>query len=541
MKKILYFIFAALVLLPMASCNKFLDVMPDNRAELDTAEKIGKFLTDAYGGRTFYTIAELSSDNMDYFGERYTDNKFQEETCWWQDSTESGNADSPHAVWENYYRMIAVANIALAAIEELGDTQELAPYKGEALIARAYNHFVLANIFCQHYDPATAGSNLGIPYMDEPEKDLQPASVRPTLAYTYKRIEEDLIEGLPLIRDDIYDVPKYHFNRNAALAFAARFYQYKAEWPKVIKYTNDILGNNASSFLRDWAEVNSAPGGASSDKARMYYDASKACNFFIRSAYSRLGRYFVGYSDTYKFSHGIRIAEEETIRLKSTPWGGYSSTLWKYNTASWSNTSRVAWYKNVVQTQIANPLTGSVYVYCTTVEFWADETLLTRAEAYIMNGDYDLAMADLNMWAKNIMRNAPEITINQVNTHFNPIEYYQVTEDLSKINTTPKRKLNPVGFTIEETTNNTKENMIHLLLWARRVETIHQGLRWFDIKRYGIDIYRIQLSSHSDATTIVGWKSLLNGDDRRAIQLPQDVIKSGLQANPRDNILSPRF
>ena len=35
-----------------------------------------------------------------------------------------------------------------------------------------------------------------------------------------------------------------------------------------------------------------------------------------------------------------------------------------------------------------------------------------------------------------------------------------------------------------------QENLIHCILHARRLLTLEEGLRWQDIKRYGIVIYR---------------------------------------------------
>ncbi|XLL74012.1 RagB/SusD family nutrient uptake outer membrane protein, partial [Myroides odoratimimus] len=37
--------------------------------------------------------------------------------------------------------------------------------RAEALLARAYNHFMLVNLWAKHYNPATAESDLGIPYV----------------------------------------------------------------------------------------------------------------------------------------------------------------------------------------------------------------------------------------------------------------------------------------------------------------------------------------------------------------------------------------
>ena len=61
------FLTAALILLS-ASCNEWLNVMPDNRAEVDSAEKINKLLVSAYPETHYILVSEWSSDNVDDFG-----------------------------------------------------------------------------------------------------------------------------------------------------------------------------------------------------------------------------------------------------------------------------------------------------------------------------------------------------------------------------------------------------------------------------------------------------------------------------------------
>ena len=97
---------------------------------------------------------------------------------------------------------------------------------------------------------------------------------------------------------------------------------------------------------------------------------------------------------------------------------------------------------------------------------------------------------------------------------------------LHSTESTVKKKLNP-DFTI---TNETQENVIHCILHARRLTTLHEGLRWQDIKRYGITIYRRLMN---DNGTITVTDKLEPNDPRRAIQIPSDVISAGLKPNPR--------
>jgi len=60
--------------------------------------------------------------------------------------------------------------------------------------------------------------------------------------------------------------------------------------------------------------------------------------------------------------------------------------------------------------------------------------------------------------------------------------------------------------------------------------TLHEGLRWQDIKRYGMIIYRRQITN-GKVTAVTD--TLTVNDPRRAIQLPQNVIAAGMQENPR--------
>ena len=134
----------------LSSCSDYLDVLPDNRAELDSDKKITELLVSAYPSSNYYLLAEMSSDNTDENADQasytaYT--KLQEQAAKWQDITDKYQ-DTPYALWMHCYKAIAAANNVLIAIGELGRPKRLDPQRGEALICRAYSHFILANIFC---------------------------------------------------------------------------------------------------------------------------------------------------------------------------------------------------------------------------------------------------------------------------------------------------------------------------------------------------------------------------------------------------------
>ena len=234
------------------SCDKFLDENPDNRATIDSEEKVVSLLTSAYTSNDYFLVTELMSDNMDDLGNNnpYTD-RFLEQVFYWEDVTETDNGD-PEGIWSGSYNAIANANEALNAIEALGGptTEVLKQAKAEALLCRAYNHFVLVNIFAKSYNSKTSASDLGITYMTKGETTLDPKYERNSVAEVYELIEKDLLEALPDIGDLNYTVPKYHFNQKAAYAFAAKFFLFYEKWDEAIKYADLCLGSSPKAMLR---------------------------------------------------------------------------------------------------------------------------------------------------------------------------------------------------------------------------------------------------------------------------------------------------
>ena len=76
-----------------------------------------------------------------------------------------------------------------------------------------------------------------------------------------------------------------------------------------------------------------------------------------------------------------------------------------------------------------------------------------------------------------------------------------------------------------------KENLIQLILAVRRYETLSEGKRWFDIKRWGIEIPRRTMDGAGAPSKITDWLKV--DDPRRAIQIPLKVRDAGYEPNPR--------
>ncbi len=513
---------AAAVAAGAPSCDDFLDTMPDNRTELDTPDKIAKILVSAYPTTNWNMIAEFSSDNTDDNGPRYIDGFtpiLSREVFQWEDTKESGN-DCPSLLWNSCYLAVATANHALEAIDKMeseGVDADLSAERGEALLCRAYGHFMLSYIFCRAWSETGKDRDAGIPYATKPETTVAPQYERGTIGETYEKIEKDIEEGLPLIDDNKYAVPKYHFNRKAAYAFAARFYLYYRKYDKAIECANAVLGDNPALVMRDW----SALGRLSMNddlQPDAYVDASETANLLLVTSRSFWGLYNGPLTVTNRYTHNLMIADNETC-MSTGVWGDCEETL-RQQAADYTSIPKVVFRKYPLFYMEYTDVSAQVgYYNVVSSAFNTDETLLVRAEAYAMKKDYENAIRDMQVWVDTYTTSKVRLTLDNIDKFYGGIRYYTPTQP------TVKKELHP-DFVVEP---GTQENMIHFILHARRILTLHEGLRWGDVKRYGITVYRRTVERREITVT----DSLLPDDPRRAVQLPDEVISAGLPANPR--------
>lgn len=542
MKKILLLI--GMIAIALTSCNK-LDELSDNRVEqIDTPEKIKNILTSAYPKTTNTYITELASDNIADNGANVPGIPFFAiEATYWKPIKEYWDTDGLHNFWQYHYESVSLANEALQAIEKLGNTQELQPAKGEALLIRAYAHFCLVTTFSKMYNPHTSNTDLGIPYAKTIEENLIVKYPRGTVAQVYQQIESDLETGLPLIEDRYYQLPKYHFNKKAAYAFAARFYLYYQKWQKALDAANVVLSGDVSELLRNWKAFRDGANVGSSTKnnfAMYYTKESIEANLMLQPTFTNmLEAYYLDELYDARFTHNTFVANNQTLGTKN---------LWDQDAFNANNGYPLYWFTPFVNT------TGGKYIdivnvgkfprfrrsssnYGTIiVPFTTDETLLVRAEAKVMLSDLQGAMDDLNLWTKAYITDYKEqngvrtahintgFTIQNVKDFYDSIDYATNTPE----GVTQKKHLHP-SFTLVEGSD--QEAMIQYILQCRRVLTLGEGLRWQDVRRYNIEVPRYQKYGNSGAYQVPD--ILTSGDNRNTFQLPDEVLGAGMEPNPR--------
>ena len=539
MKSFKYIAFSACAVLSLGSCNDFLDKLPDDRAEIDTEEKVAQLLSSAYVTSAGDMIQELSSDNVSDYGTSYTTSTMIDEAYRFKDITDQGH-DSPYMVWNAGYNAVATANEAIRAINEMGNPESLKAEMAEAKLCRAYAMFMMANTFCMAWNPEMADEYLGLPYPTSPETSVNVKHERGTLRELYQKINQDIEDALPDVDDALYSVPKYHFNRAAAYAFAARFNLYYLNDDKCIEYANQVLGNDPKTVMREFEPYTQF---GYNDIGNRYIKTSEKANLMLISYYSILGRTLL--MGTYsRFNHNSSIAQYETFWAEA-PWGaGSTNALLYYANMLYGSNPCVIFPKMIEQFEYTDKLAGTGYVHTIDPVFTGDETLLCRAEAYIRKGDYNKGLADMNTWIEThckekavdektgeVVAERPVLTLENIKAFMDELDEAPVIPEINSERSI-RKQMYPQGFTI----NDDQKPVLQLLLHMRRLETMYQGLRFIDIKRYGIAFshnVRGEEALPFNAENDFLYNGKAGADKRGAIQLPSDVINAGLEANPR--------
>ncbi len=525
----------------LTACNDKLDEQPDSRwIDINTSEKVGELLTSGYPKAVPAVICELMGDNL-------VDNNvvvpathndayslFHEEAYRWEDinSYSSGEDDTPLEVWDKYYYGIATANHAISAMKKMSENPAKDPSIshswGEAHLMRAYFHFVLVNVFAEAYkDEATSANDWGIPYVttteDVVQVDYSKPEYRKKVSEVYHLIEQDIKEGIDLIDDSKYKVPAYHFNRNAAYGFAARFYLFKRDYATCLKYADLALGSNPSGSLRKWSTMNT---NTINTMLNDYNDEKAACNYLLQTTNSLQDRML----SACRFAINKGSAKENVPSTQDIlyegggpNWSGrvpaFDGKIFRWGAGS----EYGSWLFRVYEYfEYTNKIAGIGYVHIIYQPFTAEETLLCRAEAKLYLGQIADAIQDLQYWTVSKQVTAP-LTQTGIDKKYGgtPASNIWVNDIHAKEMSSEFKTL-----TTQET------NVLNCILHFRRIETMFEGMRWFDIKRYGITVRHAYRGPMEDQ---IHHDSLTWNDPRRVIQIPYNAIDAGYPSTKRSN------
>jgi hypothetical protein len=316
----------------------------------------------------------------------------------------------------------------------------------------------------------------------EPETQFIKKYTRLNVEEVYEEIEADLLQGLELVNDSYYaNSGKYHFTRNAALAFASRFYLYRGDLNDCIKYSNELLGADPSIFVKDIPELLQQKINTE-DYIRLYHSSTDNSNLLLIRQISNFHIPSLGhwptrplYSQIYE-SNPFGLTDERQDPAWVAGENGLAATKFEFLFERSSLTSNVG-------------LNYTIFL-----AFRGEEVLLNRAECYIRQNRITPALNDLRILCERRYRGTPNVSLQQLRTLYG--------------------------------SGNDQNMMMNFMMHERIKEFMHEGLRWFDIKRYNSEVVHVL----QDGSTI----RLRATDKRKVLQIPQVAIDvGGLKPNPR--------
>lgn len=145
-------------------------------------------------------------------------------------------------IWNNAYGRLFTYNTVIDEVmdSEGEDDRQKLRIKSEALFARAYEYFILVNLYGKHYNPLTADKDLGIPYIKE--ASINKKYVRNSVKEVYEFIISDLTEAEAGLSEVVPN--RTHPDRAAINSFYARLYLYMGNYEKALVFANKALKSN---------------------------------------------------------------------------------------------------------------------------------------------------------------------------------------------------------------------------------------------------------------------------------------------------------
>ncbi|MDE5927747.1 MAG: RagB/SusD family nutrient uptake outer membrane protein, partial [Duncaniella sp.] len=228
MKKILLSILTSVGLLGLASCADFTDIKPKGSNLLQSVTDLEMLLNYEYAGikasqvqlmagdlypmENIPTVISLPQTSLTKILTMW------DETAHSREQIEQPSNDSHYTQF--YYIIGRIANPILMNIDQAtGDEALRRQVKCEALVLRAYFHYLLVQKFARAYAPSYAATTRAIPYLYETQ-DLLETIPQLTLQEVYTNILDDL--DLAISLGGLPEEPVNHMRMGLPFAYAVK-------------------------------------------------------------------------------------------------------------------------------------------------------------------------------------------------------------------------------------------------------------------------------------------------------------------------------
>ncbi|WP_142684666.1 RagB/SusD family nutrient uptake outer membrane protein [Chitinophaga polysaccharea] len=243
-------VFIAVAALHVMSCNKKLDIAPQNSIPADqallTADDVNAAVNGLYAKlddpSLYGTDLNLDAELMGGYQQAAWTGTFTQPRQMYRKTLTDDNSRVAN-LWLEAYADINLANVVLSKLNLVTDSAQKANMEGQALFIRGILHFELVRFFALPWDPTGTNTKPGVVIQTKPtstEAEAEAKSSRSTVAEVYKQIESDLKSAIAKLPER--DASK-RANRYTAMAFLARVYLQQSRFAEALPLADDIIQN----------------------------------------------------------------------------------------------------------------------------------------------------------------------------------------------------------------------------------------------------------------------------------------------------------
>ncbi len=513
MKSIYQFIFAALLLGGMTSCNDMLDTVPQGQftAEQLDENSVEGLLASAYAGLEahFYGNNEaFAGPSTNWIFDVRSDDAYKggggtgmEENIHLLEVSEV-NSDNVSCLnkWQNNYYAISRVHNAMLAVQQAESISNAAQILGELKTLRAWYYFDLIRIFNR------------IPYFTEGED----VNTKPNDEYTrdeiFSFIKRDLTEAIEVLPAEKSNVGR--ITRTTAQAIMAKVCAFTSSWEDVKTYADAVINSGQYSLYDNFGDLSKIErnNGSESifalqcstanDNAHINWSNLLNCTYSDGNLYGTGDDFFYGsqnlvnafrtdpnsglpYLDgtfnkvnvTLNYSGTLDPRLDLTVGRIGMPWRGHTYTQ------GWCRAYDVyGEYSNKKAWPAPEKALASWPWGCNSLNFmfirYAD-ILLLKAEALVETATRNNAAEDPGLVeARKLVNQVRQRAANSVDPNYSPMDLDPFMADYF------------VGLYPTDGDGNlywTKDRARAAVRFERRLELALEGNRWFDLVRWGSD------------------------------------------------------
>lgn len=241
--KIQSILLSVLVLLNLTACDNFLDITPTGKVIAETGDEYRALLTYEYNNFTkdrYMTTLRTDEIVMDKSKSSSTDLDAYLDLWRWKDDNPSPTTS--YFSWRSYYHAIYIANYIIEHQNEIKEAthDEINQLVGEAYMMRAYNHFLLVNLYAEPYTHCNPRETRGVPMLLKADVNAVPRSS--SVDSVYNQVISDLEKAEMYLNVETWELGKnYRFNKVSPQALRSRVYLYMGRWKDALNAAKIVL------------------------------------------------------------------------------------------------------------------------------------------------------------------------------------------------------------------------------------------------------------------------------------------------------------